>query len=728
MSIAAFLNELLSRDIRVSADGGRLRCSAPAGALTPELREELTRRKAEILGFLRTAEGIARQPDGIVPMQPRGTRIPIYAVGGHNGDVFAFRDLVRRLGDDQPFFGLQPPGLDGHSEPLAGVEDIAAYLASQIRAFQPRGPFIIAGYCAGGSVAFELARQLARAGDEPAFLALFGCAHPSVYRFNLRYWATRIALHAAIAAKLPSFRARWQYLAERLRARLAQMRASQAPPAADAESLARFRLEQATLAAVRRYRPQPYAGRVCHFIPKKGWLPANGGAARWRSAAPRTEEYYGADHVDAERMLLDPDAAVFAGLFNRCRDTTRPVVSISTKPLACVVGDLSLVRALGRGGIPVAVATSEPDSRVGLSRYCVAAVRTPSWVDDPDGALAALIAWGSEQREAPVVFYQGDHDLLAVSRGRARLAPHLRCVLPPAQLVEDVVDKLRFAALAERHRLPVPLTLTLHRGSVLAAEMRSWNRFPCVLKPSTRSRRFAQLAQCQKAVRVEDRNELERLLPLIDGSETDFVVQQAIAGGEERILSYHAYVRPGGEVIGDFTGRKLRTAPRLYGFSTYLEITDDDEVRRLGRSVLERIGFSGVVKIDFKSDARTGRLYLLEINPRFNLWHHPGAAAGVSIPALVYRDCLEPGSARPAGPAQPGVRWVSAREDARVFKEYRAAGELSFLRWLTEMLTVDVNESFLLRDPLPGLDDLRGILHRKLVKLREARPRFRPAR
>jgi predicted ATP-grasp superfamily ATP-dependent carboligase len=141
------------------------------------------------------------------------------------------------------------------------------------------------------------------------------------------------------------------------------------------------------------------------------------------------------------------------------------------KPLACVVGDLSLVRALGRDGIPVAVATSAPDSRMTRSRYCRAVVRTPSWVDDPEAALATLVGWGSEQREAPVLFYQGDHDLLALSRGRSRLAPHLRCVLPSAELVEALSDKLRFAALAERERLPVPFTLMLSRGSALASEL-----------------------------------------------------------------------------------------------------------------------------------------------------------------------------------------------------------------------------------------------------------------
>jgi amino acid adenylation domain-containing protein len=53
MTIAFLLAELRSRDIQVWADGERLQCNAPAGALTPELRDQLRRRKSEILEFLR---------------------------------------------------------------------------------------------------------------------------------------------------------------------------------------------------------------------------------------------------------------------------------------------------------------------------------------------------------------------------------------------------------------------------------------------------------------------------------------------------------------------------------------------------------------------------------------------------------------------------------------------------------------------------------------------------
>ena len=53
--------------------------------------------------------------------------------------------------------------------------------------------------------------------------------------------------------------------------------------------------------------------------------------------------------------------------------------------------------------------------------------------------------------------------------------------------------------------------------------------------------------------------------------------------------------------------------------------------------MLERLAFVGVVKLDYKRDPRTGRFYLLEVNPRFNLWNHLGAAAGVNLPLLAYR-------------------------------------------------------------------------------------------
>lgn len=320
MSVTAFLAELRGRDIQVWAEGEHLRCTAPAGTLTSELRDELQRRKGEILEFLRAAAQLAQRPRAVVPLEPRGTRTPVFAVAGHNGDVFCYRALARQLGDDQPFYGLEPPGLDGRSQPLRRVEDLAAYFAEQVRTFQPNGPYILAGFCAGGTVAFELARQLSQGGASVRFVALFGCPDPTWYRrpsqlaWRLRQQVTRVAGHARAFWSL-SWRELGGYIAERRRQRRESREAAQAA-ALDPVLVRRAAVERATLAAIRRYRPAPFAGRLSVFLPCRGWLPS--ATPVWASLAQRIDEYVGPSGCDNDAMLREPFAAHFAALFRRC--------------------------------------------------------------------------------------------------------------------------------------------------------------------------------------------------------------------------------------------------------------------------------------------------------------------------------------------------------------------------------------------------------------------------
>lgn len=391
--------------------------------------------------------------------------------------------------------------------------------------------------------------------------------------------------------------------------------------------------------------------------------------------------------------------------------------SSKRQPYACVIGDISMVRALGRAGIPVALVTDTHDCRTVHSRYCKTIVDTPSWVDDPAAAVNTLIEWGKRQSEPPVLFYQGDHDLVALSSARERLAPYFRFVFPDEKLVVDLSDKLRFAELAEERDLPVPRTLALKQGSNVKESLRDWDDFPCVFKPAMRTNWYETIGCLQKALRLETRADLDALIPKIDVSQAAFVLQASIEGGEENIVSYHAYVRPGGEIVAEFTGRKVRTGPRLYGVSSCVEITDDDNVRNLGRSVVDKLNFSGVLKIDFKIDSRNGELYMLEINSRFNLWHHPGAVAGVNIPQAVYHDCIVPGSAQISRSVRAGVRWVELGLDLMAYREYHADGDLPLSTWLKDITTADINEGFLWRDPGPGLLAIACRLRRKFEML-----------
>lgn len=323
MNAAAFLSELRRREIEVRAVDGQLHCTAKAGELTPELRDQLRQWKNELLKMLASAQALAAQERAIVPLQASGARTPVFAVPGHNGDVFCYRALAQRLGEDQPFFGLQPPGVDGQEAPLERVEALAACFARQIRAFRPDGPYIVAGYCAGGTVAYELAQQLAREGATVSLLALFGSPYPAYFRFPAQL-LQRIAERAArfggfardLAVRSPAECRR--YLAERMRMRKKRIGARNAA-AADPVLALRAKVEQATLVAVRAYAPLESTGRVALFLPSRRW----DAARRWRSVAPRAEEYFGPDGCGSQDMLREPHAGAFAELFEEAVWKTR---------------------------------------------------------------------------------------------------------------------------------------------------------------------------------------------------------------------------------------------------------------------------------------------------------------------------------------------------------------------------------------------------------------------
>jgi thioesterase domain-containing protein len=322
VNLPDFLADLQSREIQLWADGGRLRCSGPVGVLTPELRDQLQQRKDEILEFLRAAEAIAQQQTAIVPLQPDGGRVPVFAVAGHNGDVFAYRALAQHLGDEQPFFGLRPPGLDGHTEPITRIEDLAAYFVGQILTFRPKGPIIVAGYCAGGSIAFELAQQLERRGARVILVALFGCPYPTMYRFmTARFIASRVLTHAKAFAALSSFGARRQYLAGLWTLLGKELRASRSERTeTDAVSAMRIRLEKATIAALRHYVPARFSGRISLFMPNRKWLRSVAKPLRWQSQAVYSEKYFGPDDCEVDNMLHVPAVSAIAELFKQACD------------------------------------------------------------------------------------------------------------------------------------------------------------------------------------------------------------------------------------------------------------------------------------------------------------------------------------------------------------------------------------------------------------------------
>ena len=75
MTLIDLLSTLRSRDITIWADGERLRYSAASGALTPDIREELVRHKADLLTFLNEANPVRRVTHAPITKIPREAKL-----------------------------------------------------------------------------------------------------------------------------------------------------------------------------------------------------------------------------------------------------------------------------------------------------------------------------------------------------------------------------------------------------------------------------------------------------------------------------------------------------------------------------------------------------------------------------------------------------------------------------------------------------------------------------
>ncbi|AQU64923.1 non-ribosomal peptide synthetase [Streptomyces niveus] len=115
----------------------------------------------------------------LVPIQPEGSRPPIYCVHPVGGNVMCYSPLARLLGPDQPVFGLESAALSGADTAGQSVEEIAASYVRTVLNHSAGGPFSIGGWSMGGVIAYEMARRLADAGHPPAEVFLIDSPYPS---------------------------------------------------------------------------------------------------------------------------------------------------------------------------------------------------------------------------------------------------------------------------------------------------------------------------------------------------------------------------------------------------------------------------------------------------------------------------------------------------------------------------------------------------------------------
>jgi thioesterase domain-containing protein len=181
------------------------------------------------------------------------------------GNALCYLALARYLGPDQPFFGLQAPGIDGAREPLVSVPEMAAEYVDAIRQVQPRGPYCVGGWSCGGIVAYEMACELARQGQQVALLAIVDAG--LLYSFA-------VVRTLFSNENVPLFHLTKLDPDDLLESFRQVSETAQLVPAGAGDAMTRriFEIFRLNVEAVYRYRPQPYAGSATLLLAQEKFL------------------------------------------------------------------------------------------------------------------------------------------------------------------------------------------------------------------------------------------------------------------------------------------------------------------------------------------------------------------------------------------------------------------------------------------------------------------------
>ncbi|MEO8268144.1 MAG: aminotransferase class III-fold pyridoxal phosphate-dependent enzyme [Aureliella sp.] len=229
--------------------------------------------------------GRADRISTVQEIQEGGDLPPLFCMPAADGLSLVYHDLAEELGEEQPIYGLTSPGVYGEEIPRT-IEEMAQRFIEDIREQFPHGPYLLMGYCSGGTIAFEAAQQLVAAGERVAFVAGietydWGTAQSSrpTPLIKAYYNVQRLEFHLRNFLLLkPS--CKWSFLKSKLnRARtrtknwrgmlaglFSKQKAVSATGAVNMHELWRLHDAQAD-----RYRPKPYPGKLLLIRPKKDY-------------------------------------------------------------------------------------------------------------------------------------------------------------------------------------------------------------------------------------------------------------------------------------------------------------------------------------------------------------------------------------------------------------------------------------------------------------------------
>lgn len=316
----------------------------------------------------------------------------------------------------------------------------------------------------------------------------------------------------------------------------------------------------------------------------------------------------------------------------------RPTLILGAAPRVSI----PMARSLQRYGIPVHVASFQPEDPDITSRAISGFHRLPPRRPDPAACTRALLELVRE-KQFDTILPAGDPPLAALRDLYHELSSMAHVGCPPPHIVERVLNKSLTLDAAQKVGVRVPFTCTITADQLDSVAPHL--RFPVVAKPEKKG---------AAAFKILYFHTLQELATALNTNAWGRVMLQEYCPGVGvgmEILIHQ------GECIAKFQHRRLKEAPVTGGVAILAVAEEPDpELFAQSMALLRALEWEGVAMVEFRVDRETRQTALMEVNGRF--WGSVSfpILAGVDFP-LYYWQVLH--GERPNAPARysVGMRW-----------------------------------------------------------------------
>jgi D-aspartate ligase len=403
------------------------------------------------------------------------------------------------------------------------------------------------------------------------------------------------------------------------------------------------------------------------------------------------------------------------------RDTSLPVLVLQLQHH----GALGVMRSLGRLGVQMYGVHPTPRPPAFFSKYCRKVFALDLDGTPPEQSVDCLRDIAGSIGVRPLLLPTNDESALFVARNASELQDHFLFPANPVQVVWSLYNKKAMYLLARRLSIPTPDTIFPESPNEVL-EFCERAQFPVMLKASDNIQTSRHAGK--KMVIARSKDELiGQYRAMEDGSHPSLMIQEYIPGRDDSVWMLNGYFDEHSECLFSITAKKIHQTPVYTGMTALGVCLPNPAIESATKTLVRAVGYTGILDIGYRYDARDGLYKLLDVNPRLGATFRLFVGHdGMDVTRAEYLHFT--GQPVPASSLCAGRKWILEDADLVSCIQYYRDGALSLRDWLESYRGIQECAWYAADDIVPFLRTCSSFSIRPFRKIfRKTRALFRSA-